>query len=117
MKNEAPASGIARRENGACQSDPFPVCYRWRSRDLHGYCPCIRSSSHTYGRGTLAAARRFVGKVVIVGQAGSIIHDELATPFGLMPGPEIHLNMINALLLTRFCARCLPWTGSTQPSP
>ena len=50
-------------------------------------------------------------KVVVVGAAGSISHDEFATPFGLMPGPEIHLNMINALLHRAFLRELPPWTG------
>jgi adenylate cyclase len=50
-------------------------------------------------------------KVVLVGAAGSIFHDEFATPFGLMPGPEIHLNSINALLHHAFLRELPPWTG------
>ena len=44
----------------------------------------------------------FRDKVVLVGAAGSIAHDELETPFGLMPGPEVHLNATNALLHQEF---------------
>lgn len=40
----------------------------------------------------------FRDKVILVGAAGSISHDELATPFGVMPGPEVHLNAANALV-------------------
>jgi CHASE2 domain-containing sensor protein len=50
-------------------------------------------------------------KIVLVGASGSIIHDEFATPFGLMPGPEIHLNMINALLRQEFLHELPGWTG------
>jgi adenylate cyclase len=51
-------------------------------------------------------------KVVLVGAAGSITHDEFATPFGLMPGPEIHLNFINALLHHAFLRELPPWTSN-----
>jgi adenylate cyclase len=50
-------------------------------------------------------------KVVLVGAAGSITHDEVATPFGLMPGPEIHLQMANALLHHALLRELPPWTG------
>ncbi len=50
-------------------------------------------------------------KVVLVGAAGGISHDEFATPFGLMPGPEIHLNFINALLHQAFLRELPGWTG------
>ena len=44
----------------------------------------------------------FRDKVVLVGAFGKIVHDELSTPFGLMPGPEVHLNAANALLHQAF---------------
>ena len=51
-------------------------------------------------------------KIVMVGDSGSILHDEAATPFGVMPGPEIHLNSINALLHDEFLHELPPWTGN-----
>lgn len=39
----------------------------------------------------------FDGAIVIVGAAGNWQHDEHLTPFGLMSGPEIQLNVLNAL--------------------
>ena len=53
----------------------------------------------------------FRDKVVLVGAAGSITHDEKPTPFGVMPGPEVHLNMLNALLHNAFLRELPPWTG------
>ena len=50
-------------------------------------------------------------KVVLVGSYGNFLHDEHMTPFGLMPGPEIHLNMINALLHRAFLYELPAWTG------
>jgi signal transduction histidine kinase len=40
----------------------------------------------------------FRDKIVIVGAEGSWQKDALMTPFGLMPGAELHLNALNALL-------------------
>jgi adenylate cyclase len=51
----------------------------------------------------------FLDKVVIVGDSGSLMHDEAATPFGNMPGPEIHLNAINALLHYEFLRELPRW--------
>jgi adenylate cyclase len=53
----------------------------------------------------------FRDKVVLVGASGSISHDEHLTSFGMMPGPEIHLNMANALLHHAFLRELPPWTG------
>ncbi|MEY2529914.1 MAG: adenylate cyclase, partial [Verrucomicrobiota bacterium] len=53
----------------------------------------------------------FRDKVVLVGAAGSIAHDELETPFGLMPGPEVHLNATNALLHQAFLTELPPNTA------
>jgi adenylate cyclase len=53
----------------------------------------------------------FRDKVVVVGDSGSLMHDEAPTPFGQMPGPEIHLNAINALLHNAFLRELSPWTG------
>ena len=64
-----------------------------------------------YWQRNLGDGAAFRDKVVVVGQAGSIFHDEFATPFGLMPGPEIHLNSINALLHHAFLRELPPWTG------
>jgi adenylate cyclase len=51
----------------------------------------------------------FKDKIVFVGPEGSWSHDEHATPFrvingdeALMPGPEIHLNALNAALRSEF---------------
>ena len=55
---------------------------------------------------------RFRGKVVMVGDSGSILHDETNTPFGTMPGPEVHLNAINALLHHQFLRELPPWIGN-----
>lgn len=44
----------------------------------------------------------FRNKIVIVGAEGNWQHDEHPTPFGNMPGAELHLNAINAALQHQF---------------
>jgi adenylate cyclase len=48
----------------------------------------------------------FKGKIVLIGPTAEIFHDEHDTPFAdpkrQMPGPEIHLNIINAALHGEF---------------
>ena len=64
-----------------------------------------------YWERNLGNGQVFRDKVVMVGAYGSIFHDVFETPFGSMPGPEIHLNAINALLHHQFLRELPPWTG------
>jgi len=41
-------------------------------------------------------------KIVVIGAEGKWQRDELTTPFGPMPGAEVHLNALNALLHGEF---------------
>lgn len=51
----------------------------------------------------------FDGKVVIIGPAANILHDDHATPFrAQMLGPEIHLNAMNAVLRGDFLYESSP---------
>lgn len=52
---------------------------------------------HNYGSGELIR-----DKIIIVGAEGKWRKDELMTPFGAMPGPELHLNALNAMLHGEF---------------
>ena len=45
---------------------------------------------------------RVKDKLVLVGPYANFFHDEHSTPFGIMKGPEYHLNMINAALHGEF---------------
>jgi adenylate cyclase len=54
---------------------------------------------------------RFRDKVIVVGDSWTMLHDDHPTPFGRMPGAEIHLNAINALLHRAFLQELPPWTG------
>lgn len=50
----------------------------------------------------------FRDKIVIVGAEGSWQHDEHPTPFGEMPGPELHLNALNAAIHNEFIRELPP---------
>ena len=65
----------------------------------------------TYWKQNFDDGAAFKDKVVMVGAAGSIFQDEKITPFGLMPGPELHLNVINALLRNAFLREIPPWAS------
>src|SRR5213595_3152703 len=59
---------------------------------------------HNYGAGELIR-----DKIVIVGAEGRWQKDELNTPFGTMPGAEVHLNAVNALLHGEFLKDLSPF--------
>jgi adenylate cyclase len=61
---------------------------------------------HNYGEGSF-----FRGKTVVVGAHGAWQHDVHQTPFGSMPGPELHLNALNAALHHEFIDDVPPATG------
>ena len=63
-----------------------------------------------YWRQNYGSGEFFRGKIVLVGAEGSWAHDEHLTPFGRMPGPEIHLNAMNAALRGEFI-RELPFAA------
>lgn len=44
----------------------------------------------------------FKDKIVVIGPEGNWSKDVLSTPFGPMPGPEVHLNALNAALQGEF---------------
>jgi signal transduction histidine kinase len=52
---------------------------------------------HNYRSGELLR-----DKIVVIGAEGRWQGDELMTPFGAMPGAEVHLNALNALLRGEF---------------
>ncbi|MGH7939342.1 MAG: CHASE2 domain-containing protein, partial [Bryobacteraceae bacterium] len=58
---------------------------------------------HNYQSGAF-----FRGKTVVVGAEGNWQHDEHPTPFGSMPGSELHLNAINAALHHEFISELSP---------
>ena len=50
----------------------------------------------------------FRGKIVVIGAEGNWQHDEHSTPLGVMPGPEIHLNAMNAAVQGAFIRELSP---------
>jgi signal transduction histidine kinase len=55
----------------------------------------------------------FRNKIVVVGAEGKWQKDELATPFGPMPGAEVHLNALNALLHGEFLKELPPLASAS----
>ena len=70
-----------------------------------------------YWQRNLGGGAAFRDRVVLVGLYGNWLQDAHATPFGLMPGPEIHLNMINALLHHAFLHELPAWIGDVLIDP
>jgi len=64
-----------------------------------------------YWERTFGNGARIRDKIVVVGPAGNWQHDEHDTPLGKMPGPEIHLNAINALLHRAFLKEAPLWVA------
>jgi adenylate cyclase len=61
-----------------------------------------------YWKQNYGSGEFFRGKIVLIGSEGDWQHDEHQTPFGSMPGPEIHLNAINAALHGEFILEFSP---------
>ena len=65
------------------------------------------SWTHAYKSGEF-----FRDKIVLIGAEGNWQHDVHPTPFGSMPGPEIHLNAMNAAIHGEFI-QTMSHTGVT----
>jgi adenylate cyclase len=52
----------------------------------------------------------FQGKIVLIGPEGNFMKDQVRTPFGVMGGPEMHLNAINAALDGAFIRELPPFS-------
>ncbi|MEP7015868.1 MAG: CHASE2 domain-containing protein [Verrucomicrobiota bacterium] len=55
-----------------------------------------------YWKQNYRSGELFRDKIVIIGAEGSWQKDSLMTPFGWMPGAELHLNALNALMRENF---------------
>jgi adenylate cyclase len=62
----------------------------------------------TFWRQNYQSGEFFRDKIVIVGAEGNWQHDEHPTPFGNMPGAELHLNAINAAIHREFIRELPP---------
>jgi adenylate cyclase len=65
-----------------------------------------------YWQANFGNGERLRGKIVVIGPSGNWQHDEHETPFGKMPGPELHLNAINALLHQAFLFETPLWVDA-----
>ena len=65
-----------------------------------------------YWEANFGGGARIKDKIVVIGPYGNWQHDEHETPFGKMPGPEIHLNAINALLHQAFLDEAPLWVDA-----
>jgi adenylate cyclase len=93
-------AGYAESIPPGLDSHPF----RFTAPPRHGFRPhsIFEIFIPDYWNHNYASGEFFRGKIVVVGGDGNWQHDEHATPFGSMPGPEIQLNAINAALHGEF---------------
>ena len=63
-----------------------------------------------YWKGNFGNGALLRDKIVVVGPAGNWSHDEHPTPFGSMPGPELQLHSMNALIHHAFLREWPAWS-------
>lgn len=93
---------------------PFPVSekmFRYTASPGFGFAPISLYQIFVpkYWEANFAGGQRFRDRIVVIGPFGNWAHDEHETPLGKMPGPEIHLNSINALLHREFLRESPLW--------
>jgi adenylate cyclase len=64
-----------------------------------------------YWQRNFAGGRLLRDKVIVIGPAGNWAHDEHLTAFGPMPGPELHLQSLNALMHRAFLREWPSWSA------
>jgi adenylate cyclase len=65
-----------------------------------------------YWEKNFAGGEKLKGKIVIIGPYGNWSQDFQSTPWGAMPGPELHLNALNALLGSGFLREAPDWLAT-----
>jgi adenylate cyclase len=87
-----------------------PTLFRYTAPPREGFRPrsIFEIFVPEYWRRNYQGGEFFRDKIVIVGDEGNFQHDEHATPFGSMPGPELHLNAMNAALHGEFLREFSP---------
>lgn len=75
----------------------FNICYSGKSRCFN-YIPLWLVFEKTRNNDQKFFKREFKDKLVLIGSATLADKDIKKTPFGLMPGVEIHANAINSLI-------------------
>ncbi len=91
-------------------SDLNPRAFRFTALPRKGFPPhsLFEIFVPTFWRQNYQSGEFFRDKIVIVGAEGNWQHDEHPTPFGSMPGAELHLNAINAELHHEFVRELPP---------
>ncbi|HSV63290.1 MAG TPA: adenylate/guanylate cyclase domain-containing protein [Chthoniobacterales bacterium] len=94
----------------AVPSDSNPRLLRFAAPPREGFAPrsIFEIFVPDYWKHNYQSGEFFRGKIVVVGAEGNWQHDEHPTPLGVMPGPEIHLNAINAALHGAFIRELSP---------
>lgn len=64
----------------------------------------------SYWQGNFGNGALLRDKVILVGPTGNWVHDEHPTPFGFMPGPELHIQSMNALIHRAFLHEWPGWS-------
>ncbi|HEV2804199.1 MAG TPA: CHASE2 domain-containing protein [Chthoniobacterales bacterium] len=84
--------------------------FRFTGPPRHGFRPhsVFEIFVPEYWKHNYQAGELLRDKIVIIGGEGNWQKDELATPFGFMPGAELHLNSLNALLHREFLSELTP---------
>ena len=94
----------------AVPQDLDPHVFRFTAGPRQGFPPhsLFEIFLPTFWEQNYQSGEFFRDKIVIVGAEGSWQHDEHPTPFGEMPGPELHLNAINAAIHHEFIRELPP---------
>ncbi|HSH40191.1 MAG TPA: adenylate/guanylate cyclase domain-containing protein, partial [Chthoniobacterales bacterium] len=81
-----------------------PQKFRWTAPPRQGFPPrsLFEIFVPDYWKYNYRSGEFFRDKIVMIGAEGNWHHDEHGTPWGSMPGPELHLNAMNAALHGEF---------------
>jgi adenylate cyclase len=94
-------------------NDVDPHAIRFTAGPRQGFPPrsLFEIFVPTFWQQNYQSGEFFRDKIVIVGAEGNWQHDEHPTPFGNMPGAELHLNAINAALHQEFVRELPPFAN------
>ncbi len=118
LPGEAPLRSFAARlallavDGARVPADSRPRRLRFAGGPTEGFPPVSLYQLFVpdYWRDNLKNGEVFRGRIVVIGAYGNWAQDEHRTPYKLpMPGPEVHLNALNALLQNGFVADAPGW--------
>jgi len=92
-------------ESGAVPDDTNARLFRFAAEPGEGFrpIPLYTIFLPAHWTNNFSGGKFFEGKIVLIGPAAHLLHDEHRTPFKtLMLGPEIHLNAMSAALRGEF---------------